>query len=116
MSNTAPLVDRDQLARNRRRAVQMAGDFFLHDEARFEIQDRLSMWEIEGILRREQQQTRPEQFQMTNTMKRRSTFVFRPKTKRLSKSNMSSSKWSLLSISWKKSANTGLASEEPIDS
>ncbi|MDO6458485.1 methyltransferase domain-containing protein [Celeribacter halophilus] len=43
MSNTAPLVDRDQLARNRRRAVQMTGDFFLHDEARFEIEDRLSM-------------------------------------------------------------------------
>ncbi|WP_417262401.1 methyltransferase domain-containing protein [Celeribacter sp.] len=43
MSQPAPLVDRDQLARNRRRALRKAGDFFLHDEARFEIEDRLDM-------------------------------------------------------------------------
>ena len=43
MSNSAPLVDRAQLMRNRLRATRIGGDFFLHDEARLEIQDRLNM-------------------------------------------------------------------------
>lgn len=43
MSNTDPLVDRAQLMRNRQRATRQGGDFFLHHEARLEIQDRLGM-------------------------------------------------------------------------
>ena len=43
MSNTTPLVDRAQLTRNRQRATHINGDFFLHQEARLEIQDRLDM-------------------------------------------------------------------------
>lgn len=43
MSNPAPLVDREQLSRNRRRALRRSGDFFLHEEARFEIEDRIAM-------------------------------------------------------------------------
>ncbi|MBU2866699.1 methyltransferase domain-containing protein [Pacificibacter marinus] len=43
MSNTSPLVDRAQLMRNRLRAKRIGGDFFLHHEARLEIQDRLDM-------------------------------------------------------------------------
>lgn len=43
MSNHAPLVDRTQLMRNRTRAERIGGDFFLHQEARLEIEDRLKM-------------------------------------------------------------------------
>jgi SAM-dependent methyltransferase len=43
MSNTAPLIDRAQLMRNRQRATHLGGDFFLHLEARLDIQDRLDM-------------------------------------------------------------------------
>ncbi|AJE44964.1 methyltransferase domain-containing protein [Celeribacter indicus] len=43
MSETLPLVDREQLSRSRRRADRQGGDFFLHEEARFEIEDRLDM-------------------------------------------------------------------------
>jgi SAM-dependent methyltransferase len=43
MSNHTPLVDRAQLMRARARAERMGGDFFLHQEAYLEIQDRLKM-------------------------------------------------------------------------
>ncbi len=43
MSNAAPLVDRARLTQNRARAMRMGGDFFLYEEARFEIQDRLEI-------------------------------------------------------------------------
>ncbi|MCA0042113.1 methyltransferase domain-containing protein [Celeribacter litoreus] len=43
MPNTPQLVDRDQLTRNRQRALRSGGDFFLHEEARFEIEDRLEL-------------------------------------------------------------------------
>ena len=43
MSNTAPLVDRAQLMRNRQRATRIGGDFFLHQEEGHEVQDRLDM-------------------------------------------------------------------------
>lgn len=43
MSNTQSLVDFDQLTKNRRRARHIGGDFFLHQEARFDIEDRLEM-------------------------------------------------------------------------
>lgn len=43
MSQPPPLVDRAQLIRNRQRALKQGGDFFLHEEARFEIEDRLDM-------------------------------------------------------------------------
>lgn len=43
MSQPPLLVDREQIARNRQRAMRMGGDFFLHEEARFEIEDRVDM-------------------------------------------------------------------------
>jgi hypothetical protein len=43
MSQHPHLVDRAQLIKNRLRAERIGGDFFLHLEARHEIQDRLSM-------------------------------------------------------------------------
>ncbi|GAA3858298.1 SAM-dependent methyltransferase [Celeribacter arenosi] len=43
MSNPTPLVDRDRLTRQRTRASRRGGDFFLHAEARFEIDDRLEL-------------------------------------------------------------------------
>ena len=43
MSNAPQLVDRTQLSRSRKRALASGGDFFLHEEARAEIEDRISM-------------------------------------------------------------------------
>lgn len=43
MSNPKPLIDRRRLAHNRARARRLDGDFFLHEEARFEVEDRLSL-------------------------------------------------------------------------
>ncbi|WP_417250126.1 methyltransferase domain-containing protein [Celeribacter sp.] len=43
MSSQKPLVDRRKLAMNRARAMRRDGDFFLHQEARDEINDRLSI-------------------------------------------------------------------------
>ncbi|SDF45923.1 Methyltransferase domain-containing protein [Celeribacter baekdonensis] len=43
MSDPVPLIHRDHLSRYRTRALRMGGDFFLHEEARAEIEDRLSM-------------------------------------------------------------------------
>ncbi|WP_460272985.1 methyltransferase domain-containing protein [Celeribacter sp. ULVN23_4] len=43
MSQPSLLVDREQLSRNRHRAMRKGGDFFLHEEARFEIEDRVDM-------------------------------------------------------------------------
>lgn len=38
-----PLVNRQRLTAHRERAARMQGDFFLHQEAIFEVQDRLSL-------------------------------------------------------------------------
>lgn len=43
MSKTTPLINRDRLSQNRARAAKLGGDFFLHDEARLEIEDRVDM-------------------------------------------------------------------------
>lgn len=43
MSSTPLLVDRDHLSHARHRAITLGGDFFLHEEARAEIEDRLAM-------------------------------------------------------------------------
>ncbi|MEN8837661.1 MAG: methyltransferase domain-containing protein [Celeribacter marinus] len=43
MATQTPLVNRDRLDRHRHRAERIGGDFFLHEEARLDIQDRLSM-------------------------------------------------------------------------
>lgn len=43
MTDTAPLVAPSRLALHRHRARRKGGDFFLHQEARAEIEDRVSM-------------------------------------------------------------------------